>query len=79
MQVNRELGRRHTSLDVETWVLTPDSLAVRPSRGDSRQFPLDELIPYDLIETIVNVRVKQDSAKAAAKRKTTRAAHRKSP
>ena len=33
------------------------------------QFPLDEPIPYDLIERIVKVRVKQDSAKAAAKRK----------
>src|SRR6266581_8121650 len=37
------------------------------------QFPLDEPIPYDLIERIVKLRVKQDSAKAAAKRK------RKSP
>lgn len=33
------------------------------------QFPLDEPIPYDLIERIVELRVKQDSAKAAAKRK----------
>ncbi len=33
------------------------------------QFPLDEPIPYDLIERIVRLRVKQDSAKAAAKRK----------
>jgi uncharacterized protein YdhG (YjbR/CyaY superfamily) len=32
------------------------------------QFPLDEPIPYDLIERIVKLRVKQDSAKAAAKR-----------
>ena len=31
------------------------------------QFPLDELIPYDLIERIVRLRVKQDLAKAAAK------------
>ncbi len=43
------------------------------------QFPLDEPIPYDLIERIVKLRVKQDSAKAAAKRKTTIAARRKSP
>ena len=35
----------------------------------SLQFPLDEAIPYDLIERIVKLRVKQDSAKAAAKRK----------
>lgn len=34
------------------------------------QFPLDESIPHALIERIVKLRVKQDSAKAAAKRKT---------
>jgi uncharacterized protein YdhG (YjbR/CyaY superfamily) len=33
------------------------------------QFPLDEPIPYDLIKRIVKLRVKQDSAKASAKRK----------
>jgi uncharacterized protein YdhG (YjbR/CyaY superfamily) len=33
------------------------------------QFPLDEPIPYALIERIVKLRVKQDSAKAAAKRR----------
>ena len=33
------------------------------------QFPLNEPIPYGLIERIVRLRVKQDSAKAAAKRK----------
>jgi uncharacterized protein YdhG (YjbR/CyaY superfamily) len=33
------------------------------------QFPLDEPIPYDLIEQIVKLRVKQDLAKAEAKRK----------
>jgi uncharacterized protein YdhG (YjbR/CyaY superfamily) len=33
------------------------------------QFPLDEPIPYDLIEGIVKLRMKQDEAKAAAKRK----------
>lgn len=33
------------------------------------QFPLDEPIPYDLIERIIKLRVKQDSVKAAAKRK----------
>ena len=32
------------------------------------QFPLDQPIPYDLIERIVMLRVKQDSAKAAAKK-----------
>jgi uncharacterized protein YdhG (YjbR/CyaY superfamily) len=32
------------------------------------QFPLDEPIPYDLIERIVKLRVKQDSEKAAARR-----------
>src|SRR5579864_2935105 len=33
------------------------------------QFPFDEPIPYDLIEKLVKLRVKQDSEKAAAKRK----------
>src|SRR6516165_8520035 len=33
------------------------------------QFPLNEPIPYDLIERIVKLRVKQDSARAAARRK----------
>jgi len=33
------------------------------------QFPLDEPIPYDLIERIVQLRVRQDLAKAEAKRK----------
>ena len=33
------------------------------------QFPLNEPIPYDLIERIVKLRVKQDLAKAGAKRK----------
>jgi uncharacterized protein YdhG (YjbR/CyaY superfamily) len=42
------------------------------------QFPLDEPIPYDLIERIVMLRVEQDSAKGAAKRKTISAARRKS-
>jgi uncharacterized protein YdhG (YjbR/CyaY superfamily) len=33
------------------------------------QFPLDEPIPYNLIERIVKLRVKQDTAKAATRRK----------
>jgi uncharacterized protein YdhG (YjbR/CyaY superfamily) len=33
------------------------------------QFPLDEPIPYDLIERIVKLRLKQVSEKVAAKRK----------
>src|SRR5205823_6940039 len=33
------------------------------------QFPLDEPMPYDLIGRIVKLRVKQDTAKAAARRK----------
>ena len=36
------------------------------------QFPLDEPMPFDLIERIVKLRAKQDAAKAAAKRKTRR-------
>jgi len=41
------------------------------------QFPLDEPIPYELIERIVKLRVKQDSEKAAAKRKKTEAGRSK--
>ena len=33
------------------------------------QFPLDQPIPYDLIERIVKLRAKQDSAKAARRKK----------
>jgi uncharacterized protein YdhG (YjbR/CyaY superfamily) len=33
------------------------------------QFPLNQPIPYDLIERIVKLRVMQDSAKTAARRK----------
>jgi uncharacterized protein YdhG (YjbR/CyaY superfamily) len=33
------------------------------------QFPLGEPIPYDLIERIVKLRVRQDSARAAARRR----------
>jgi uncharacterized protein YdhG (YjbR/CyaY superfamily) len=36
------------------------------------QFPLDEPIPYDLIERIVKLRVKQDSAKATKRWKKKR-------
>lgn len=37
-------------------------------KGNLR-FPLDQPIPYDLIERIVKLRVKQNLAKAAAKKK----------
>jgi uncharacterized protein YdhG (YjbR/CyaY superfamily) len=45
--------------------------AVAPYAGPkgNLQFPLDETIPFDLIERIVILRVKQDTEKAAAKRK----------
>jgi len=45
--------------------------AVAPYAGPkgNLQFPLDEPIPYDLIERIIKLRVKQDTAKAAARRK----------
>lgn len=36
------------------------------------QFPLDEPMPLKLIERIVKLRVKQDTEKAAAKKKTSR-------
>lgn len=40
------------------------------------QFPLDEPIPCDLIERIVKLRVKQDTEKAAARRKSSRSARK---
>jgi uncharacterized protein YdhG (YjbR/CyaY superfamily) len=45
--------------------------AIAPYAGPkgNLQFPLDEPIPYDLIERIVKLRVEQDSAKAVARRK----------
>jgi uncharacterized protein YdhG (YjbR/CyaY superfamily) len=44
--------------------------AVRPYAGEkgNLRFPLDQPIPYGLITRIVNLRVKQALAKAAAKR-----------
>jgi uncharacterized protein YdhG (YjbR/CyaY superfamily) len=36
------------------------------------QFPLDEPIPFDLIKRIVKLRVAQDSAKGAVKKKKSR-------
>jgi uncharacterized protein YdhG (YjbR/CyaY superfamily) len=42
------------------------------------QFPLDEPMPLDLIERIVNLRVKQDTEKAAAKKSPTSRKPRKS-
>ena len=45
--------------------------AVSPYAGEkgNLQFPLDQPIPYDLIESIVALRVKQNLASAAAKKK----------
>ena len=45
--------------------------AISPYAGEkgNRTFPLDQPIPYGLIERIVKLRVKQDLAKAAAKPK----------
>ena len=45
--------------------------AIAPYAGPkgNLQFPLDEPIPFKLIERIVKLRVKQDTEKAAAKRK----------
>jgi uncharacterized protein YdhG (YjbR/CyaY superfamily) len=45
--------------------------AISPYAGKkgNLQFPLDQPIPYDLIERIVKLRVKQNLAKAAAKGK----------
>ena len=45
--------------------------ALAPYRGPkgNLKFPLDEAIPYDLIRRITSLRVKQDAARAAARRK----------
>lgn len=45
--------------------------AVSPYAGEkgNLRFPLDQPIPYELIERIVKLRVKQNLAKAPAKRK----------
>ncbi|MGH6977343.1 MAG: iron chaperone, partial [Stellaceae bacterium] len=44
----------------------------RGPKGNLR-FPLDEPLPYGLIERIVRLRVKQDQAKAAARKRRNRA------
>jgi len=48
--------------------------AVAPYAGEkgNLKFPLDQPIPYDLIERIVKLRVEQNRAKAAAKGKKAR-------
>jgi uncharacterized protein YdhG (YjbR/CyaY superfamily) len=44
-----------------------DELSAYKSGKGSAQFPLDQPIPYDLIRTIVEFRVKENLDKAAAK------------
>jgi uncharacterized protein YdhG (YjbR/CyaY superfamily) len=46
--------------------------AIAPYRGEkgNLRFPLDQPIPYDLIERIAKLRVQQNLAKAAAKKKS---------
>jgi uncharacterized protein YdhG (YjbR/CyaY superfamily) len=48
--------------------------AIAPYAGEkgNLRFPLDQPMPYDLIERIVKLRVKQNLAKAASKRKKGR-------
>ena len=48
--------------------------AVAPHAGEkgNLRFPFDKPIPYDLIARVTEVRAKQDSARAASKRKTAR-------
>lgn len=48
--------------------------AIAPYAGEkgNLRFPLDQPIPYDLIEKIVKLRVKQNLAKAAAKGRKAR-------
>ena len=43
----------------------------RGPKGNLR-FPLDEPIPYDLVERIVRLRAKQDQAKATAQKRSKR-------
>ncbi|MFO1499374.1 MAG: DUF1801 domain-containing protein [Verrucomicrobiota bacterium] len=47
--------------------------AIAPFAGEkgNLQFPLDAPIPYNLIQSIAQLRLKQDMAKAAARRKKT--------
>ena len=49
--------------------------AVAPYAGEkgNLRFPLDRPIPYELIERIARLRVKQDAAKAAARGRKARA------
>lgn len=49
--------------------------AIAPYAGPkgNLQFPFDQPIPYKLIERIVKLRVKQDAAKAKAKKMTPKA------
>lgn len=49
-------------------------LEVKPYSGPkgNLQFPLDQPIPYELIERIVRLRVQQDEEKAASKKKRKR-------
>ena len=49
--------------------------AAAPYKGEkgNLRFPFDKPIPYDLIERLTKLRVKQDLAKAASKRNTGRA------
>lgn len=49
--------------------LKQDAARYAGEKGNLR-FPFDEPIPYDLIERITRLRVKQDLAKAAAKRRS---------
>jgi len=46
-----------------------DELSAYKQGKGSVQFPLDQPIPYDLIRRIVAFRVKENAAKAAAKKK----------
>ncbi len=48
--------------------------ALAPYRGPkgNLRFPLDEPIPYDLIERVARLRAKQDQAKAGAPKRTKR-------
>ena len=64
------------AIDTEIWGKQEEPARYAGPKGNL-QFPLDESMPLALIERIVKLRVKQDAAKAAAKRSKKPRAARK--
>jgi uncharacterized protein YdhG (YjbR/CyaY superfamily) len=65
---------RPQSIDEYIAAFSPEVAAVARYAGEkgNLRFPLDQPIPYGLIERIVRLRVKQNLAQAAAKSKKRR-------